>query len=138
MKKKKVEKEPKPTPYNGNTWTEGRYRSFITSTIRGGFRRWPPKFAVLKSAITGKKINPKSGRLATMYECAECKEEFPALSVQVDHKDPVVGTEGFISWDNFIYSLFCEEDNLQVLCKECHAIKTKQETTERKKVKDEI
>lgn len=137
MKTKKTT-EPKPTPYNGNTWTVGRYRSFITSTIRGGFRRWPPKFSVLKKAIVGKKINPKSGRLATMYECAGCKGEFPSTSVQVDHKEPVVGTEGFISWDDFIYNLFCEEGNLQVLCKTCHSVKTKQETSERKKVKDEV
>jgi 5-methylcytosine-specific restriction endonuclease McrA len=27
----------------------------------------------------------------------------------------------------FVKNLFCEEDNLQVLCKPCHDVKTKEE-----------
>ncbi len=113
---------------NSGKWTEGRYRSFVTSTLRGGFRRWPPKFDVLKNAFTGKKINKKTGRVASHYKCAKCKKQFVATGVQVDHKDPVVCPEkGFESWDVFIERLFCEVDNLQVLCKTCHSIKTKEE-----------
>jgi 5-methylcytosine-specific restriction endonuclease McrA len=109
-------------------WTEGRYRSFITSTIRGGFRRYPPKFQVLKNAFISKKINKKTGRLASHYKCAKCKKGYVATDVQVDHIDPVVDPAvGFVSWDVFIDRLFCKADNLQVLCKPCHAIKTKLE-----------
>jgi len=71
-------------------WTEGRYKSFITSTLRGGFRRYPPKYESLKEAQVGKKINDKSQRLAMHYECAGCKGHFPAKEVQVDHILPVV------------------------------------------------
>jgi hypothetical protein len=49
-------------------WTEGRLKSFITSTLRGGFRRYPPKYESLKEAQVGKKINDKSQRLAMHYE----------------------------------------------------------------------
>lgn len=112
---------------NGGEWTEGRYRSFITSCIRGGFRRWPPKYKVLAKAKVGKFLNPASGRIATMYKCNKCKQKFPATDVQVDHRKPVVSITGFTSWDDFIHSLFCEEDNLQVLCKSCHKIKSKLE-----------
>ena len=45
-------------------WTEGRFRSFITSAIRSGFRRFPNKYVVLKNAFTGRKKNKASGRLA--------------------------------------------------------------------------
>ena len=114
-------------------WTEGRLRSFITSTIRGGFRRYPPKFQVLKEALWGKKVNPKSGREAAHYTCASCTLEFPAKEVQVDHIAPVVDpVVGFVSWDLFIERLFCSKENLQVLCKECHAVKTKEEKELRK------
>ena len=71
-------------------WTQGRYKSFITSTLRGGFRRYPPKYESLKEAQVGKKINTKSQRLAMHYECCGCKGHFPAKEVQVDHILPVV------------------------------------------------
>ena len=113
-------------------WTEGRLKSFITSTLRGGFRRYPPKYDSLKEAQVGKKINSKSQRLAMHYKCNRCKEAFPAKEVQVDHILPVVcPKKGFESWDIFIARLFCSSDNLQVLCKVCHGIKTKDERVKR-------
>ena len=114
-------------------WTEGRLRSFITSTIRGGFRRYPPKYDVLKEAFWGKKVNSKTGRMGAHYTCAACLNEFPAKEVQVDHIDPVVDPkEGFVSWDKFIERLFCSPQNLQVLCITCHKQKTAEEKKERK------
>ena len=113
-------------------WSEGRLRSFITSTIRGGFRRYPPKYEVLKEALLGKQVNIKTGRLAAHYTCNECKLNYPAKEVQVDHIEPVVSPkEGFISWDKFIERLFCDKENLQVLCLTCHKSKTKLEKEER-------
>lgn len=115
-------------------WTEGRIRSFVTSTLRGGLRRWPPKYICLNEAKVGKLINEKSGRLAEHYRCASCKGLFPAKNVQVDHIAPVVDpTLGFISWDVFIERLYCPKENLQVLCLECHSTKTKQEKLIRNK-----
>lgn len=114
-------------------WTSGRLRSFITSTIRSGFRRYPPKYEVLKEAQWGKQVNPSSGRIAMHYICNNCKEKFPSTKVQVDHILPVVDPEvGFISWDSFIERLFCNKENLQVLCLGCHSKKTKEEKLRRK------
>ena len=113
---------------NNGQWTEGRVRSFVTSTIRGGFRRWAPKYNVLKSAFAGRKINQKSGREANHYVCGKCGEHFPQSGIQVDHISPVVDPDiGFVNWDTFIERLFCEADNLQVLCKGCHKVKSKEE-----------
>jgi 5-methylcytosine-specific restriction endonuclease McrA len=115
-------------------WTEGRLKSFITSCLRGGFRRYPPKYEVLKEAFVGKKINENTKRLSAHYRCNSCGECFPTSEVQVDHVDPIVDPDiGFTSWDDFIYRLFCPKSNLQVLCKSCHTIKTKKENNTRKK-----
>ena len=115
-------------------WSNGRVKGFLTSVIRGGFRRWPPKFEVLKEARQGKEINTKTGRMAEHYRCSSCSTSFPSKEVQVDHIEPVVDPIiGFVDWNTFIERLFCDKENLQVLCKKCHKEKTKLEVIKRKK-----
>lgn len=122
---------------NDGEWTEGRYRSFITSTLRGGMRRWPPKWKTLKSAEVGRITNKKTGKLAMHYICAGCNSHYPAKDVQVDHVSPVVDpTTGFVSWDVYIDRMFCERSNLQVLCTTCHKEKTAKEKNDSKRLSD--
>lgn len=121
MKKRKL--------FNGGLWTEGRFNSFVTSILRSGSRRWGPKYLTLNAAKTEKKINPKSGRIAQHFLCAKCQLEHVAKDVQVDHIKPI----GFDkTWDEFINGLYCEADNLQVLCTACHKIKTLSEKKKKK------
>lgn len=109
-------------------WNENRIKNFIISLLRAGSRKWPPRAAVLNNARTEKKINSKSGRLAQHYLCAECKKDFPQKDVNVDHIDPVVSpVEGFVDWNTYIPRMFCEEDNLQILCSGCHTKKSNKE-----------
>jgi 5-methylcytosine-specific restriction endonuclease McrA len=119
---------------NGGEWTDSRFRSFVTSALRAASRRWPPKYKALKEAFVGRKENKKTGKLAMHYKCAKCKKQFVAADVQVDHIFPVVDPKtGFVSWDDFINRIFCEIENLQVMCKPCHKVKTEEEKLERKK-----
>lgn len=62
--------------------------------------------------------------MAQHYLCAKCRKDFPKTSVQVDHIEEVV-LDKFTTWDEFIERLFCNSDNLQVLCIPCHKKKTK-------------
>ncbi len=78
----------------------------------------------MNEAKTEKKINLKTGRLAQHFRCSTCKQEFTSKDVQVDHTKPIGPG---LSWDEFIESLFCEKENLQVLCVPCHKEKTKRE-----------
>ena len=121
-------------PLSKLEWTSGRLKSFITSTLRGGFRKYPPKYEALKEASVGKRLNPKSKRMAEHFTCNMCKECFIAKDVNVDHVKPVVCPyTGFVDWNTFISRLFCDGGNLQVLCSACHDIKTAEERIERKK-----
>ncbi len=114
--------------FNGGKWTEARFNSFVTSTLRSGARRWQPKYDTLNAAKTEKKINKKTGRLAQHYRCELCQGEFTSTNMEVDHIKPVVDpVKGFESWDKFVDRLFCEKENLQALCRECHSKKTKEE-----------
>lgn len=115
------------------TWTEGRRRAFITNALRAATRKWPPKYETLNDAKTEKKINPKTKRLGQHYLCNACGSDFPSRDVQVDHIEPVVDpSTGFQSWDIFIDRLFCDRDNLQVLCTACHKLKTSEENLQSK------
>lgn len=111
----------------GGRWTEARFSQFIISLLRSGTRRWAPISDCLKEART------KRG----FYLCAGCKQEVPASIVIdgkrkknaiVDHIEPIVDPEvGFTTYDDMVERMFCETENLQVLCHECHTIKTNQE-----------
>ena len=114
-------------------WTEGRRRAFITNALRAATRKWPPKYETLNAAKTEKKINPRTKRLGQHYLCAACGQDFPSKDVQVDHISPVVDpSRGFENWDVFIARLFCDRDNLQVLCTACHKLKTSEENSQSK------
>lgn len=118
-------------------WTTGRKRGFIVATLRNGSRKWPPKFETLNAAKTEKKINPKSGRLAQHYECNLCGKEYTNKDIEVDHIVPVVDpVVGFVDWNTYIERLFCERSNYQAICKPCHRIKTKEETSSKKRKTD--
>jgi 5-methylcytosine-specific restriction endonuclease McrA len=123
-------------PRNNGTWSEARFNSFIKSLLRKGTMRWAPKNLVLKEARTAKGV----------YLCAGCKEEVPVTvkkdgkrvrNVFVDHINPIVDPAlGFTSWDDYIDRMFCEKDNLQLLCKDCHDLKTSKERQQAKEAKD--
>ena len=118
--------------YNGGRWTQARYNSFIKSALRSASQRWPPRYETLNDACVGQRINPASGRLAKFYTCNGCKQIFPAKDVEVNHKIPVVPTEGFDNWNNVIKRMYCEKEGLEALCKPCHKATTKRESEERK------
>lgn len=120
------------TSYNGGGWTEARYRGFIKSGLRSASMRWPPKYEVLNEAFVGRQVNEKTGRLAKHFQCNLCKGVFPQKEVEVNHKNPVVPTTGFDSWDAVIERMFCEKEELEVLCKTCHKAITKTENLLRK------
>lgn len=122
----------KDKPYNNGEWSKARYDSFIKSALRSASQRWPPKYQTLSEAKVGKKINPKTGRLAEHYICRACKEAFPLKEVQVNHITPVILTTGMDSWDGVIKRMFCEKDGLEVLCIPCHKNVTQQENEERR------
>lgn len=113
----------------GGRWTPSRFNSFIKGLLRRGSNRWAVKFDVLNEAKRGKLTNKETGRLAEHYECNICHKLFPLKQVEVDHIIPIM--DKGVTWDEVIKRMFCEKDNLQVLCKGCHSKKTKEE---RKKI----
>lgn len=116
-------------PKAGGRWSVARFRAFIKSLLRAGTMRWAPKYDALKAAFVKRGVNPKTGKLAKLHKCNHCSKLFPMNAVKVDHIKPVVDPNvGFVSWDMYIDRMFCEVENLQVLCDPCHDFKTKTES----------
>lgn len=114
-------------------WSEARLRNFIISALRGATTRYPPKYETLNESFVDKRVNSKTGRVGKHFQCASCRGIFPSKDVQVDHIQPVVDpVDGFKDWNEYISRLFCEKEGFQVLCVECHDIKTENERQIRK------
>lgn len=113
-------------PRNNGQWTEARYRGFIRSALRKAWTRWNPNHEAKRTARIERGV----------YMCAGYERDAhptPASirvdgkrknNVFTDHIDPI-GTHR--TWDETIARMFVEVDQLQVLCKECHDSKTKDE-----------
>ena len=93
------------------------FKAYIVSVLRRASYRNPQRSEALKRA----RIDRNS------YMCTECLKLFPRKGIAIDHKEPVVRTTGWVSFDDFITRLFCGVDGLQVLCKEDHKRKTQVE-----------
>lgn len=109
----------------GNTWTSARYFGFIRSALRRAWTRYPVRYQAMdkaKQPYTG-----KDKRTKWVYKCKQCKELFKSTEVQVDHIKPAGTLKDYKDLPSFVQNLFCEADNLQVLCKECHKEKTLKE-----------
>ena len=119
-----VKKKRKKPKFNQN--------SAIRSSIRRMFSRSPDVIETLKKVRRERQWFKKDGTAAKKprveYSCSNCDEYFMKKDVQVDHTVPVISPEkGFETWDIFVERLFCGADNLAVLCKPCHKVKTDEE-----------
>jgi 5-methylcytosine-specific restriction endonuclease McrA len=104
--------------------------SYITRALRRLFVYWPARNEARRKAsvrFIGQDEKQK---------CAMCKHLFTRKDTHVDHVLPVVDpARGVWSWDDYIERLFVLENRLQVLCKVCHNMKSKQENKERSRVR---
>lgn len=129
---RKVTKPRVPRTHAGGKWTKARYFAFIRSALRRASTKYPVKWDVLGEARRDKPKG-KAGRHRIEYQCAECKQWEEGKNVAVDHIKPAGSLNDYEDLPEFVATLFCEPDNLQVLCNPCHTIKTNYETAERKR-----
>lgn len=116
------------TTVNSGKWSNSRFKSFITSLIRAGSRKWGPRNLAKLKARNPYKLKNKNGRYVYHSLCAKCNKLIPETESTVDHINPVVDPNvGFVDWDTYIKRMFCEVDGFQVLCKPCHKNKTDEE-----------
>ena len=110
---------------NAGTMTESAFWSFIRSALRQKSRWWKP---ITQCKLQAKR--PYKGhnkRQKFEYQCALCLEWYADKLINVDHIIPAGSLNCANDLPGFIERLFCEIENLQVLCTTCHNKKTKTE-----------
>ena len=124
-KKKTVRRTAAPKTRNAGTMSESAFWTFIRSALRQKSRWWKPiTECKLKARRPYKGVNR---RQKFEYQCNTCKKWFPDKEINVDH---IVGAGSLncsADLSGFVDRLFCEQDNLQVLCETCHNTKTQLE-----------
>lgn len=120
-----------PKTRNAGTLTESAFWSFIRSALRQKSRWWKPiTQCKLKARRPYKGPNK---RQKFEYQCNQCKNYFPDKKINVDHIIPAGSLQCANDLPGFVERLFCEIDNLQVLCSSCHDKKTKSEKDGKRK-----
>lgn len=107
--------------------TEAMFTTFVKGHLRRASRWWKPISETIKKAKVsrGHYLCNGCGQVVTNSIVVDGKR---VKNIFCDHKDPVVDPlTGFSGWDDFINNLFCEEQNLQLLCKACHDEKSREE-----------
>jgi hypothetical protein len=128
---KKVTRKPRtPRTRNAGTMTEAAFWSMIRSALRQKSRWWKP---VSKCKELAKRAyKGKNKRQKWEYQCNKCKEWFKSDEVNVDHIEPAGSLNCAEDLPAFVETLFCEQNNLQCLCLNCHNIKTQKEKNKKK------
>lgn len=147
----KKPKKTKPLYDENGRWVEERGR--IKGAIRRAFRLSPQMKEAMQAARVElppalKKDGTPGKKPRVRYKCAMCGELWSQKNVNVDHVSPVVPLhmqESSMSYDEIVRGIFCNNDNLQVLCSiamkkndgkpSCHKKKTDEERYIRSKIK---
>ena len=107
-------------PYAGGRWSEAKYKSFIRSALRRAWMRWPVRADALMEAR--RLAQGRSKRTRWEYYCSSCEKWFLGSEVEIDH---IKECGDMTDMNQFIGTLFCEADELRVLCKGCHRVRHK-------------
>lgn len=101
--------------------------SMIRGAIRQAWMKAPNKLVKLEKERIAD-MNPNT-RTKWLFKCAICTGKFKATDIEVDH---IKGNHTFTKLEEF--GAYCESilnasvDDLQILCKTCHPIKTLSES----------
>lgn len=105
-------------------------KNFVIATLRRSSYRWPARNDAYKAARIERGL----------YACRSCHGTFNRKEVRIDHIEPIIPLDGtgFTSWDNYINRLFVKAEGFQVLCDNCHKIKTDMEKSLRKESRNKL
>lgn len=103
--------------------------AFAKSVLRRASRMW----------YANKEVEAKHRVSRGVYFCGICGGHFKKKDMEKDHINPVVNTEGKkADMNTFVENLFCDTENMQMLCIPCHDQKSQTEQQLRKIAKKKV
>jgi hypothetical protein len=124
MTKKKQDEKYHYTPWNDTKiWkTKAEFFKYIRGTLRMGWKRYPLKIEYRNSMVIpnfeGSGVtNP---RVKKVGKCEICQNWFPQSALETDHIKPCGTIRDWETAGTFLHNMFCDKDNLRLLCCECH------------------
>jgi 5-methylcytosine-specific restriction endonuclease McrA len=112
-------------------------RNLIKGAIRRVFARSELRQKVIAATIVAH-IDLSRPKVKSWCRCKVCYNHIPKSYMEVDHINPVVPYDKALedmTWDELVNNLWCDENNLQAICSDCHDEKTKKERKIRKESK---
>jgi len=113
----------------GGTMTEAQYLGWIRSALRAKSLKWPPRNEAIQRARRAYQGENKLQKWEC--QCAICKNWFKLKEIAVDHHPVAAGSiRSVADISQFVENLYCEVENLRVLCHPCHDIHTYAESND--------
>jgi len=115
-------------------------RNLLKGAMRRLFGRSDIRHSVIGKAIVKGYKDPSRKAVKFWVQCSVCLKMEAKSNVQVDHIVPLIPVGKRLEdmeWDDVVNRLWCDESNLQIMCKPCHKQKTKIENQERRRLKKE-
>lgn len=113
-------------------------KQLIKSALRRAFSRSDLRKRLVESTQVTNYTDGTRPRVKKWSICPFCNKYTPTYLIEVDHIDPVI-PYGLSIEDvavyGLIYGIFCEQENLQALCVDCHEGKTAAERDYRRLLK---
>jgi len=120
--------KPKQLQWQGSIWkTESEALSWLRGQLRRVWANWPLKNDFKKSKLEPVQLhhNITNKRVKSVGQCQKCLNYFAASNLEIDHITEA-GSIGKTpeSVGLWLFDLLCSTDNMQILCKSCHKIKS--------------
>lgn len=132
-------------------------KKFVLSAyLKNAIRRLSYKHPARSAAIAAVRVRAPhdwpNKRVHWVAPCAKCTGIFELKDMQCDHIEPIIPTSGWPHAPNselyttdldskdmnvLVYRTFVGADQLQIMCKPCHLVKSKAENAERKRSRNE-
>ena len=134
-KKRRVKRKSVDRPIASGTMSPSEFHTFIMNLLRKGHMRWRPKYHAIDLTFVEEGKNPKTGHKCKLHYCKACEKVHAKGDMRADHIKPVVNPHvGFVSWDEAVKRMFVEVDHYNVICVDCHKLKTAEERRIRKEL----
>lgn len=120
---------------NMNNPSNPKERNLLKGAIRRVFSRSELRRKVVNLSVVNHQDSSRP-RVKNWCICPECMQFIPKSYMQVDHQIPIVKiheTLEDLDWNTVVDRIWCDENNLKAICKDCHKKKTKEENKQRRK-----